>query len=187
MKNLFGKTLVVLIFMFSLMLLVASGAVYMTHTDWRDRAEKLTKEVEQAAGILDGSGRNIGYRRQNAQLQSAIEDEEKLRDQVVAALAKEVENRQSEYDAYLETKKKNEKETAAQLNKLVQLTLFMLKARVMSDDTLIKVQNERNERIRVMREYVKNMNQIEDLNQQIIALQKRARSLTIDQKDRPEE
>lgn len=187
MKNLFGKTLVVLIFMFSLMLLVMSGAIYMTHTDWRDRAEKLTKEVEHASGILEGSGSKVGYRQQNSQLQAAIEDEEKLRDRVVAALTSEVENRQGEYESYLETRTKNEKETSAHLNKLVQLTLFMIKARTASDDTLIKVQNERNERIRVMHEYVKNMNQIEDLNQQIIALQKRARSLTIDQKERPVE
>ncbi len=175
MKNLFGKTLVVLIFMFSLILLTMSGAVYMTHTNWRARAEKVTKEVQDAEQQLSG------LRQQNDTLVKAIEEEEKLRDLVVAALTAEVENRKAEYTAYTEECKKQDKEIRQNSETMMEYSLFLLKARILADDALVRVQNERNERIRAMHEYVNNMNRIEDLNQQILTLEKRARSLAVKQ------
>lgn len=184
MKNLFGKTLVVLIFMFSLILLAMSGAIYMTHTNWRIKAENCAKEVQAATAVLEGTDSKTGYRQQSLLLDTAIGDEEALRDHVVGALASEVSNRKAENEAYLAEIKKQEKEIRDQSVTMLKYTLFMLKARVQADDTLVKVQNERNERVRTVHEYVKNMNQIEDLTQQIQTLEKRARSLTIDQQAR---
>lgn len=178
MKNLFGKTLVVLIFMFSLILLTMSGAVYMTHTNWRARAEKVTKEVQDAEQQLSG------LRQQNDTLVKAIEEEEKLRDLVVAALTAEVESRKAEYTAYTEECEKQDKEIRQNSETMMEYSLFLLKARILADDALVRVQNERNERIRAMHEYVNNMNRIEDLNQQILTLEKRARSLAV--KPQPE-
>lgn len=184
MKNLFGKTLVVLIFMFSLVLLVMSGAIYMTHTNWRAKAEMLTKEVSEATVILDGTGVNPGYRQQAIYLQTAIDDEEMLRDKIAAALTAEVTERKAEYAAYQEEITKQSKEIRQNTITMLKYTLFMLKARITSNDSLVKVQNVRNERIRAMHEYVKNMNQLEDLNQQIKILEKRERSLVEGMKEK---
>ncbi len=179
MKNLFGKTLVVLIFTFSLALLSMSGIVYMTHTDWRARAEALEKDVQAASKKIEGDGTQVGYRAQNIQLKHAVEDEEALRLQVVGALESEVKNRQAEYDGYQELVQKQDKELRTHVNEMTRYTLALLKLRVTADDTLIRMQNERNERIRSVHEYVRNMNQIEDLSQQIQTLEKRARGLTL--------
>ncbi|MDO4628066.1 MAG: hypothetical protein Q4C70_02665 [Planctomycetia bacterium] len=181
MKNLFGKTLVVLIFMFSLMLLAMSGAIYMTHTNWRAKTEKVTEQVQEATAVLEGSASSMGLRKQDKVLKASIEDEENLRNQVVVALAAEVNERKAENDQYLVEVKKQEKDIRDQSITMLKYTLVMLKARIQADNTLIQVQNERNARIRTVHEYVKNMNQIEDLNQQILALEKRARSLVFNQ------
>ncbi len=182
MKNLFGKTLVVLIFMFSLMLLAMSGAVYMTHTNWRAKTEKVTEQVQNATAVLDGNDFSMGLRKQDKVLKASIEDEEELRNQVVAALVAEVNERKAENDQYLTEVKKLEKDYRDQSVAMLKYTLVMLKARILADNILIQVQNERNARIRTVHEYVKNMNQIEDLTQQIQALEKRARSLVFNQR-----
>ena len=178
MKNLFGKSLVILIFMFSLILLTMSGAVYMTHTNWRERAENVTKEVQNAEQQLES------LRKQNDTLVKAIEEEEKLRDLVVAALTAEVENRKAEYTAYTDECEKQNKEIRQNSETMMRITLFLLKTRILADDALVRVQNERNERIRAMHEYVNNMNRIEDLSQQILTLEKRERSLAAKQTER---
>lgn len=184
MKNLFGKTLVVLIFTFSLALMTMSGAIYMTHNNWRLRAENVEKEVQAATAKLEGDGSKTGLRTQYVALQKSIDDEEQLRTRIAEALESEVSSRRAEYDSYQETVKKQDKDIRAQLNEMTRYTLALLKMRIVADDTLVKIQNERNERIRSVHEYVRNMNQIEDLTQQIQTLEKRARSLTDSQSRR---
>ena len=186
MKNLFGKTLVVLIFIFSLLLFAMSGAVYMTHTNWRAKAEAEEKKVVAATAKLEDSGTTLGYRSQYKQLEEEIEIEEALRDQVVDALASEVNQRKEEYETYCATIKEQEDKLAHHSVEMLRFTIFMLKSRIQADDLVVKVQNERNARIRAMHEYINNMNKREDLNQQISTLQKRARSLTLSQKDSDE-
>ena len=182
MKNLFGKTLVVLIFIFSLLLFVMSGAVYMTHTNWRAKAEAEAKKVAAATAKLEDSDTSLGYRSLYKQLDEDIKLEEGLRDQVVDALASEVNQRKEEYETNFATIKEQEEKLARNSINMLKYTIFMLKSRIKADEVVVKVQNERNARIRAMHEYINNMNKIEDLNQQILTLQKRERSLTLDQK-----
>lgn len=182
MKNLFGKTLVVLIFIFSLLLFAMSSAVYMTHTNWRAKAEAEAKKVAAATAKLEDSDAGLGYRSRYKLLEEEIELEEGLRDQVVDALASEVNQRKEEYEGYCATVKEQEAKLAHHSIEMLRFTIYMLKARIQADELIVKVQNERNSRIRAMHEYINNMNKIEDLNQQILTLQKRERSLTLDQK-----
>jgi len=182
MKNLFGKTLVVLIFIFSLLLFAMSGAVYMTHTNLRAKAEAEAKKVAAATAQLEDSDSGPGFRSRYKQLEEEIELEEALRDHVVAALTSEVNQRKEEYEGYRATVKEQEDKFAHHSIEMLRFTIFMLKSRIQADELVVKVQNERNSRIRAMHEYINNMNKIEDLTQQILTLQKRERSLTLDQK-----
>lgn len=182
MKNLFGKTLVVLIFIFSLLLFAMSGAMYMTHTNWRDKAEQKDKKIVVANAKLNDSEKGPGLRSIYQQLQEEIEMEEALRNHVVDALRSEVNQRKEEYEQYRTDAKKQEEKLASNSTKMLQHAIYMLKCRIQADEKLVSTQNERNARIRAMHEYINNMNKIEDLNQQILTLQKRERSLTLDQK-----
>lgn len=182
MKNLFGKTLVVLIFICSLLLFAMSGAVYMTHTNWREKAEQKDKKIVVANAKLNDSDKGPGLRSLYKQLEEEIELEEALRDHVVDALKSEVNQRKEEYEKYRTDIRKQEEKLASNSIRMLQHAIFMLKFRIQADEKVVSVQNERNARIRAMHEYISNMNKIEDLNQQILTLQKRERSLTLDQK-----
>lgn len=182
MKNLFGKTLVVLIFIFSLLLFAMSSAVYLTHTNWRAKAEAEAKKVTAANAKLEDSGTTPGLRSIYNELKSEIDGEENLRNQVIEALASEVNQRKDEYEKYRTEIEEQEKELAKNSVDMLRYTIALLTYRIKADELVVKVQNERNARIRAMHEYVNNMNKIEDLKQQIMTLQKRERSLTLEQK-----